>query len=757
MKRAACWWLMFLGLCFSHLAQAQSQVASVTATVPRLVKFSGTLHDVQGKPLTGITGITFALYADESGGSPLWLETQNVTPDANGRYSASLGATQTDGLPLDVFASGEARWLGVQAAGQPEQPRVLLLSVPYALKAADAETVGGLPPSAFVLAAPPIASSSPSPANSEAPAPVAAPASPVDPDTITKNFIPLFADNAGTLSNSTLFQSGSGTSAKIGVGTTTPTATLDVKGVTALRGSVTLPATGTATASGGKNSQPFNLGASVFNSTTQSPVVQTFRWQAEPVANNTASASGSLNLLYATGSGQPMETGFNIASTGQLTFAPGQTFPGTGTITGVTAGTDLTGGGSSGDVTLNLDTTQTDARYAQLSAMNSFLTSQSIFGNLSVNNANGDGITATSQVVSGKAISATSSSGYGVYATVSNGIGVYATSNLDAIVGIASQSLGTGVIGLNTDATGTNQGFGVLGRADGPNGVGVAGFTSSDTGTPVGVMGFTNSDTGSPILVEGMSINSSTAIPFAALGPSGQVFSVAASGQVKSNTSGANNAASFTKDSSTSPTTLAALQVENAGGSGEVAWLGHTVSTNTAAVVKLVLPTSSTSNFLECDIPDGIRKCHITTAGTFVSGSDFAEALPVRSHRELYEPGDVLVMSRDGKSVQKTTSRYSRRVVGVYSVRPAVLGAEKDGVSRVDADDIPVAITGIVPAKVSTENGPIQVGDLLVTSSTSGYAMRATNPRQTLGAVVGKAMEPLRAGRGAIRVLVILR
>src|SRR5207245_3841386 len=52
-------------------------------------------------------------------------------------------------------ASGEARWLAVQVAGQPEQPRTLLVAVPYALKAADAQTIGGLPPSAFILAAPP--------------------------------------------------------------------------------------------------------------------------------------------------------------------------------------------------------------------------------------------------------------------------------------------------------------------------------------------------------------------------------------------------------------------------------------------------------------------------------------------------------------------------------------------------------------------------------------------------------------------------
>ncbi|HMC58878.1 MAG TPA: hypothetical protein VKJ01_06790, partial [Candidatus Solibacter sp.] len=44
--------------------------------------------------------------------------------------------------------------------------------------------------------------------------------------------------------------------------------------------------------------------------------------------------------------------------TGLVTFASGQTFPGTGTITGVTAGTGLTGGGTSGGVTLNVDTTK---------------------------------------------------------------------------------------------------------------------------------------------------------------------------------------------------------------------------------------------------------------------------------------------------------------------------------------------------------------------------------------------------------------
>jgi hypothetical protein len=140
-----------VGLCLtSGLAQETS--TSNAVAVPHLVRFSGLVKDAAGQPLSGTVGITFALYRDQEGGAPLWLETQNVATDNNGHYTVSLGATKVDGLPVELFTSGEARWLGVQPDGHSEQLRVLLLSVPYALKAADAETVGGLPPSAFVLA-----------------------------------------------------------------------------------------------------------------------------------------------------------------------------------------------------------------------------------------------------------------------------------------------------------------------------------------------------------------------------------------------------------------------------------------------------------------------------------------------------------------------------------------------------------------------------------------------------------------------------
>jgi hypothetical protein len=93
----------------------------------------------------------------------------------------------------------------------------------------------------------------------------------------------------------------------------------------------------------------------VFNSTTGTAVNQTFRLQSEAVGNNTSAASGTLNLLYATGANAAVETGLNFASNGQIGFATGQTFP--GTISGVTAGPGLTGGGTSGNVPLSLLTT----------------------------------------------------------------------------------------------------------------------------------------------------------------------------------------------------------------------------------------------------------------------------------------------------------------------------------------------------------------------------------------------------------------
>ena len=68
-----------------------------------------------------------------------------------------------------------------------------------------------------------------------------------------------------------------------------------------------------------------------------------------------------------------------------------------------------------------------------------------------------------------------------------------------------------------------------------------------------------------------------------------------------------------------------------------------------------------------------------------------------------------------------------------------------------------MALVGIVPTKVSAENGPIKPGTLLVTSSTPGYAMRGSDREKLTGAIIGKAMGTLDSGKGVIEVLVSLQ
>ena len=118
--------------------------------VPRLVQFNGTLKDGAARTVAGVVSVTFAIYAEQEGGAAIWSETQNVLADANGHYSAVLGAATSGGFPAELFGTGESRWLGVTVARQPEMPRALLASVPYALKAGDADTLGGRPASDYV-------------------------------------------------------------------------------------------------------------------------------------------------------------------------------------------------------------------------------------------------------------------------------------------------------------------------------------------------------------------------------------------------------------------------------------------------------------------------------------------------------------------------------------------------------------------------------------------------------------------------------
>lgn len=152
--RVVNYWVTTGLLLATALLHAQStQPAALTVTVPKLVRVSHAYHAADGSVPAGQQSVMFSIYAEETGGAPLWQEVQNVALDRDGNYTLLLGSTHNEGIPVELFASREPRWLGVQfqRAGEVEQSRVRLASVPYALKAADADTLGGRPLSDFVL------------------------------------------------------------------------------------------------------------------------------------------------------------------------------------------------------------------------------------------------------------------------------------------------------------------------------------------------------------------------------------------------------------------------------------------------------------------------------------------------------------------------------------------------------------------------------------------------------------------------------
>jgi hypothetical protein len=140
---------------------------------------------------------------------------------------------------------------------------------------------------------------------------------------------------------------------------------------------------------------------------------------------------------------------------------------------------------------------------------------------------------------------------------------------------------------------------------------------------------------------------------------------------------------------------------------------------------------------------------NVEAHGSFIpNGVDYADQLPAQGN---LEPGDVVAMGEDGL-LHRATSANELDVAGVYSTKPGVVGRQEEE----QRSTIPVALAGVIPVKVTSENGAIRVGDLLVSSSKPGEAMRApANP--VPGTVFGKAMQSMDGSTGKIEMLVWLR
>jgi hypothetical protein len=300
------------------LAQTGSNISTRDPSVPLLAKFGGTLGQNESP---GPRGITFSIYAAETGGNPLWVETQTVDVDSSGNFTVLLGSSNSNGLPSIVFLSGEPQWIGYVADDGIVRPRVPLSTVPYAFKAADANTLGGMKPSEFVSVSQLNKLLNGSGTITQIPPTVPPGKAPIA--------IPLSI------------------AVPVSTGTVNDLARLDEENffskVQRDAGGLTLPASWRrADEINALDSAPLDFETSAVNPQTNQTLSQRFRWASQSSASVSANPAATLSLSFGQDGAVPASTGFSINSDGTINFAPNQQFPQGGVLQA------LAGNGGSG-------------------------------------------------------------------------------------------------------------------------------------------------------------------------------------------------------------------------------------------------------------------------------------------------------------------------------------------------------------------------------------------------------------------------
>ncbi len=178
---------------------------------------------------------------------------------------------------------------------------------------------------------------------------------------------------------------------------------------------------------------------------------------------------------------------------------------------------------------------------------------------------------------------------------------------------------------------------------------------------------------------------------------------------------------------------------------------------------------SNASNFQIYDLTAKTSRMQIDATGLvsvdvlrITGGSDLAEPFRVTGPR--VEPGWVMVIDDvHAGELRPSTSEYDRKVAGVVSgaggihaaltlTQAAETGGREAGSERMRN----VALSGRVYVMADATEAPIEPGDLLTTSNTPGHCMKAVDHGRAEGAILGKAMSPLKGGKGLVLALVTL-
>src|SRR5579872_995778 len=543
----------------STLAQTAAPNTSLTSTqVPRLIKFSGVAKDEAGKPKTGLVGVTFSLYKDQEGGSPLWLETQNVQADAAGHYAALLGSATAEGVPLSLFSSGEAQWLGVQVQGQPAQPRVLLVSVPYALKAHEAETLSGKSISDFVLlnknaAATTTAANAPAVSNgansSKVPSAANGPTSFVGTNTTQIVTVTQKGTGVGLAATATTHAAVAGTitgksnTGVYGLASDTSKGS-NAAGVTGVANSETGPGVQGITTSpagfgvqgvvnsstGGTAVQGVNNATSGLSNGVSGQSASTANGSAGVVGNESATTGqvygvfGSTNstttnaigvngyegattgLVYGVSGGTNSATNFAAGVTGFEGATAGKVYGVNGSTNSSTNGASGVNGyegSKTGQVFGVFGSTTSATNFAAGVSGNANATSGQVYGVVGVSNSATNGAAAVNGYEP-----ATTGAVYGVSgSTPSTGTGAAGVEGFEAatngeVYGVTggTNSATNGAAGvIGSDAATSGQVFGVFGYTNSTTGTGVAGNANATTGQATGVSGLSASTSGTAV------------------------------------------------------------------------------------------------------------------------------------------------------------------------------------------------------------------------------------------------------------------
>jgi hypothetical protein len=336
-----------------------------------------------------------------------------------------------------------------------------------------------------------------------------------------------------------------------------------------------------------------------------------------------------------------------------------------------------------------------------------------------------------------------SASGYGVVGITpgANGIGVWgharATNGVCyGLYGRSDSTSGRGVYGYAKASSGAA--YGVFGESDSTSGRGVYGHATANSGVNHGVYGL--ADSGDGFGIYGRSAGTSGSVLTTGAGVVGEsstnagVVGLSDEGPgVRGSSASGNGVYAFSSAGT-------ALRAQSSS--------GHLIEAYSSAVV----PAN--------------RRFYVSNAGNVYAdgtfnpgGADVAEGLPGEGNTGDYEPGDVLEISTGTDlRVRKSSAPYSPLVAGVRATQPGMLLSERGARAAGTDDLVPVGVIGILPTKVSGENGPIAKGDLLVSSSIPGHAMKGTDRERMLGATLGKALQDFSGpGAGRIKVLVNLR